>query len=235
MIIVLVLFSCIVLSIGLKFSWPIFSFKSSLYSKETKLGYFKVIKDKGLSGEYFISRILEKTKGYHRIIVNCYVPKGNGHTTEVDIVLIHTSGIYVLESKNYGGWIFGDEKNFKWCQMFPNQHKEFFYNPILQNQMHVESLRVVLPKKIPMTSIIVFSDRCELKKMNVVSKNVYVLQKKTLKAYLSQLMKKAPSVLTKKEVDTIYQVLKPYCNVSEAVKQKHAKEVEKIQKATNDK
>ncbi len=91
-------------------------------------------------GEYLSFNKLEKIKGDHRILTNVYLPKGNGETTEVDLIYIHETGIYVLESKNYSGWIFGDEKSKYWMQTLQNGHKEKFYNPIFQNNTHIKYL-----------------------------------------------------------------------------------------------
>lgn len=49
--------------------------------------------------------------------------------TEVDLIYINTSGIYVIESKNYSGWIFGDFKQKYWTQTFKTE-KHKFYNPV---------------------------------------------------------------------------------------------------------
>ena len=37
--------------------------------------------------------------------------KEDGETSEVDLIFITQKGIFVFESKNYSGWIFGDEKS----------------------------------------------------------------------------------------------------------------------------
>ena len=63
------------------------------------------------------------------------MPRDDGETTEIDVLMLHTSGIYVFESKNYSGWIFGDEKSKTWTQTLPNgrgrrAQKERFLNPI---------------------------------------------------------------------------------------------------------
>ena len=62
-------------------------------------------------------------KGFERkggkFLFNLYIPKLNDETTEVDVVLIHPKGFFVIESKNYNGWIFGSEKNRYWTQTLP--------------------------------------------------------------------------------------------------------------------
>lgn len=50
----------------------------------------------------------EQTEYYNQTH-NCYLPKSNSEKIEVDVILIHESDIYVLEFKNYSGWIFGAE------------------------------------------------------------------------------------------------------------------------------
>ena len=40
----------------------------------------------------------------------------NGKKTEIDVLMIYKSGIYVFESKNYGGWIYGDQYEDTWLR-----------------------------------------------------------------------------------------------------------------------
>lgn len=55
-----------------------------------------------------------------KILRNIYVPKDNGETSEIDLVYITQKGIFVFESKNYSGWIFGDGKSMYWTASLPN-------------------------------------------------------------------------------------------------------------------
>lgn len=54
---------------------------------------------KGRAGEEKIYTILERLEGHKRILANCYLPNGNSGTTEIDLILLHETGIYVFESK----------------------------------------------------------------------------------------------------------------------------------------
>ena len=49
-----------------------------------------------------------------KILANLYIPKGDGTTIENDLLLVDTTSIYVIESNNSSGWIFGDEKSKNW-------------------------------------------------------------------------------------------------------------------------
>ena len=84
-------------------------------------------------------------------------------TTEIDVLMISPKGLFVFESKNYSGWIFGSENQKNWYQTLPagrgRSHKENFYNPIMQNRSHIKHLKAFLGTDIPVRSIIVFSDR----------------------------------------------------------------------------
>ena len=44
-----------------------------------------------------------------KILRNVYVPKGDGEMAEIDVMCVTGKGVFVIESKNYSGWIFGSE------------------------------------------------------------------------------------------------------------------------------
>lgn len=68
--------------------------------------------------------------------INCYIPNRSGDKIEIDMIMLCQKGIYVIENKNYSGWIFGDEKSKNWCETLKGK-KYFFYNPIKQNRTTV--------------------------------------------------------------------------------------------------
>ena len=94
-------------------------YKKTEYYGQTKNSYLSVLFDKGRLGEFYTYKDLKPLDGYKRYLFNLYIPKENGETTELDVVLLHESGIYVFESKNYSGWIFGTETQRYWTQTLP--------------------------------------------------------------------------------------------------------------------
>ena len=89
------------------------------------------------------------------------------------MIMIHQSGIYVFESKNYSGWIFGSEDSKNWTQTLPSgrkAHKEYFLNPIIQNKVHIKWLVKLIGEESPIHSIIVFSERCTLRGIDLKSR-----------------------------------------------------------------
>ena len=75
-------------------------YMNSDYYHMTHVSYWSMLFDKGRKGEYDTYRYLRSLDGYKKFLFNCYIPKEDGTMTEVDMILLHESGIYVLESKN---------------------------------------------------------------------------------------------------------------------------------------
>lgn len=106
----------------------------------------------GKIGEAYTARELKLLNLLGRkgkVLRNVYIPKDNNETSEIDVLFITQKGIFVIESKNYSGWIFGSENQYKWTMMLPNKEKHSFYNPIKQNQTHiiVSDLSVLVSQK----------------------------------------------------------------------------------------
>lgn len=88
--------------------------------------------------------MLEKLPGDNKLLANIYIPKNDHSTTEIDLLMINKTGAYVFESKNYSGWIFGDDRSRYWMQVLGSGRKSKFFNPILQNKAHVIAARGLL-------------------------------------------------------------------------------------------
>ena len=199
-------------------------FDKSEYAMETKANFYKTIEDKGALGEYLTTKVLEKLPGKHRMIINAYIPNKKSNTTEIDVLFIHETGIYVLESKNYGGWIYGKDSDCCWTQRFPNGHESQFYNPILQNEGHIKALKRMLVDTPDQRfiSVIVFSDRCQLKK---VSSDILICRREHLRVNFLKLIKGKSRVLNEEEIENLYEKIKRYAAVSEAAKTAHIQNI----------
>lgn len=73
---------------------------------------------------------------------NVTLPCGIG-TTQIDHILVSRFGVFVIETKHYKGWIFGDEKSKQWTQVVWG-YKYRFQNPLHQNYKHVKAVRDLL-------------------------------------------------------------------------------------------
>ena len=182
----------------------------------------------GKLGELYTAKELKYVQLFgrkRRILRNVYVPKDNGETSEIDLLYITQKGIFVFESKNYSGWIFGDEKGQKWTMMLPNKEKHSFYNPVKQNQTHIKWLRNYIGENIPLFSIIVFSERCELKKITIVSQDVKVIKRDLTYAAVRDIWDKNEDRLSGEEVENLYIKLRNLTKVSKETKENHIQNI----------
>lgn len=86
---------------------------------------------KGYYGEYLVfHELFQCIPGCAKFLMNLEVPKANGDTTEIDLVCIHETGIYVFEIKHYKGTIDGSETQKEWVQFFRTVKNNHFYNPV---------------------------------------------------------------------------------------------------------
>ena len=162
-------------------------------------------------------------KGY--TLRNIYIPKDNGETSEIDLVYITQKGIFVFESKNYSGWIFGDEESLNWTACLPNGQKFKFYNPVSQNRSHIIWLKEFIGANVPLFSIIVFSERCTLKKVSVESPDVRVIKRDKTYRAVSDIWDNSPDKLTDEEVKQLFDKLEALTKVDESVKLSHIENI----------
>ena len=207
----------------------------SRYLKVSNHTYWETFFDKGNSGEYYIYRRLEQLKISKLLLTNLYIPKKDGSTTEIDLLMITKYGFFVVESKNYQGWIFGDEKHRQWTQTFPNKKKFKFFNPIWQNKGHISALKEVLgiTEDSLIQSLIVFSDNCELKKITVTSENVHVIKNNRLNNTIKQILTRSSTKLTAEDIKDYYHILRPYIRASKEVQDLHIQKVTEKLRQTN--
>lgn len=188
---------------------------------------------KGKAGEKFTSNKLEWINflGFKgKVLRNIYIPKDNGETSEIDLVYITKKGIFVIESKNYSGYVFGSEDNQYWTITLNAGHgktvKNKLYNPIKQNKTHIKWLKEFLNEDIQTISAIVFSDRCKLKKTEIERRNdLFVINRKDLTFAIGKRFLLLKDCLTEEKIDDIYSKLEKLTNVNQETKQKHIEDI----------
>ncbi len=95
---------------------------------------------KGKSGERTVANRLRQGLSEEYIILNdIYLPLADGTTTQIDHIVVSQYGIFVVETKTYSGWIFGNENSAQWTQSIYRK-KSRFQNPIRQNYKHICAL-----------------------------------------------------------------------------------------------
>ncbi|QTC40293.1 NERD domain-containing protein [Bacillus sp. V3] len=137
---------------------------------------------KGRIGEEEVRHYLRKldTEKY-KIFHDTLLPSPNGGTTQIDHIVVSRAGIFVIETKNYKGWIFGNERSRQWTQTI-YRRKQKFNNPLHQNYGHIKAIEHILgeQKNIPYYNVVVFGSRALIKGVEVNSPNTYVVSVKQL-------------------------------------------------------
>ncbi|MBA6289053.1 nuclease-related domain-containing protein [Colwellia sp. MB3u-4] len=130
---------------------PIFIFAIVIKSAWFK-GFFK-----GMVGEWQVNLLIKffLDKNYYHLIKNVTLPTDDG-TTQIDHIIVSKYGIFVVETKNMKGWIFGGENQKQWTQQI-FKYKSKFQNPLHQNYKHIKTLESCLRiKSDTLFSVIIF-------------------------------------------------------------------------------
>ncbi len=158
----------------------------------------------------------------YNILGNIVLKTHNG-TTQIDQIIISKFGIFVIEIKNYKGWIFGNENSSQWTQALISG-KYRFQNPLRQNYKHIKTLQNLLqyPDNF-FKSLIVFSAESEFKTplpINVVNCGedfIYLIEShQTI-------------LLSDDEVKSIIQIIEKHCLTPE----EHQQHIQKIKNQYN--
>lgn len=123
-------------------------------------------KQKGKRGEKQVYNKLMKLSDDYTIINDVVLYTKSG-TTQVDHVVVSPYGIFVIETKNLCGDIYGNDERQEWTQMIVNRYvtKNRFYNPVKQSLGHVRHIKNMLKEFpfIPIVPVVVFTDRANLR------------------------------------------------------------------------
>ncbi len=177
-----------------------------------------------------VAQICDQDKRKYVLMKNLFIPS-HGGVTEIDSLLLHQSGIYVLESKNVSGEITGGLEDERWHQRMNARTEHTFHNPIQQNDGHIRALQHFLKENyakrelcvddVPIYSIIVFSDRCVLKRIPGKGRNWLICHMFQLQEKFSALVKNNKTFFDTKQLEDFYWKLEPCMHVSEKVKANH--------------
>ena len=172
----------------------------------------------GLSdGEQEVANTLSRELSYkdYFIFNNLIISAENNGSTQIDHVVISKFGIFVIESKDYNGWIFGDKDQQDWTQSLPGGNKFQFQNPIHQNYAHIMALKNLTSLTIDdFHSIVVFSDKSEIKTAPI--ENVLHLNQ-----LISYIKKYSQQKLTESDIQLIIGKLSYVCQTSDITASDH--------------
>ncbi len=182
----------------------------------------------GARGERAIEGSLSRLSPIDYRVVNNLLFRSGTRTVQIDHVIVSRYGIFVIETKNYKGWILGHENSKYWTQcLYRSKYK--FYNPIRQNNGHIQALsRKLNIVTSHFISIVVFLEQADIKvetSQNVIYRREL---KNVIRRYRDQL-------LSDSQVEEIYGLI---CSMSindEQAYQNHAVNICLSQEAQREK
>lgn len=170
---------------------------------------------KGKIGEMRVSGILSRLPRNEYLIINNLLISSHGHTSQIDHVLVSVYGIFVIETKNYKGWIYGSASSEYWTQnIYGNKYQ--LYNPIKQNQGHIKALSRILTDIHPnlFISIVAFSRQATLKNRYLDNVVYWNQINKVIRSYSQKRM-------STEQVQRAYSTLQAANNTSKDSKKQH--------------
>lgn len=193
---------------------------------------YRLFRPTGNAGEWKVSNeitsLVTKNSEYH-FFDNIILKTPDG-TTEIDQIIISPYGIFVIETKNFKGWIFGNAYQKEWTQSlftrtfgffrYYSSIKYKFQNPLHQNYKHVKAVEKFLgvDRKF-IFSIIVFTGDSEFKTDmpdNVVELDGFSLH---LKSYTEK-------ILSQERVERLSQRLRDHVEHAPYNERDHIRNVE---------
>src|ERR1043166_8314562 len=113
-------------------------------------------------GEALVADTLSRLVRPHVRLNNVTLPSGEG-STQIDHILVADTGIFVIETKHYKGWSFGNPSDDYWTQVIFQKNTRF-RNPLRQNYGHIKAVQALFT--LPETAflrVVVFTGEADFK------------------------------------------------------------------------
>ena len=187
--------------------------------------YLKRPETRGKHGEHKVKRIIGKTIENEQYIINDLTVANEGKTSQIDHVVINPRGVFVIETKNYSGKIYGSENQREWTQVLAYGNvRNKLYNPLKQNATHVYNVKRIIGK-LPVFSLVVFvQNNTYYSKANYVIplsalRNTLqygenILSIKQMKMAYEALLESRTEITTKEH---IYNIREQQCNLERGI------------------
>ncbi len=184
----------------------------------------KTPKMKGIIGEHKVRKKIGKTKEGIKYVLNDVLFDTENKSCQIDHIVINQNGVFVIETKNYSGRIYGTDEQLEWTQVLQyGKVKNKLYNPVKQNQTHIYELKKVIGKDNPIKSLIVFTqNNIEY----IKSESVYSLKK--IKKAINQPITEI--TLSSDEMKNIYNSILNLKNESNTTNRQHVKNINQMKK-----
>lgn len=184
-------------------------------------------RSKGKRGEKQVAALLALLPKKSYKVINDLLIQSGGHSTQIDHVVVSIYGIFVIETKNYKGWIYGGENSEYWTQnIYGNKYQ--LRNPLWQNQGHVKTIARLIGDSgnIPIYNIVAFSRQATIK----VDRSLPVMYWWNVVPYIKH---HKVAHLTETQVDEIYKTLLAANVTDKSARKQHVTHVKHNQARRN--
>lgn len=124
------------------------------------IGLLASPKGKGIIGEYKVNKKITDILSLTDILLNNVMLYNvtNNRSVQVDHILISKKGLFVIETKNYSGRIYGDDFSSEWTQVLNyGQVKNKFHSPVKQNNGHIYVINKLLNNQYKLHNVVIFT------------------------------------------------------------------------------
>lgn len=118
----------------------------------------KQAQKRGVEGERKVARKLSKcdTKT-SRLLNDVVFLDEKGESYQIDHIFINENGIWIIETKNWAGRIYGTDEQKEWTQVLAyGKEKNRMYSPVKQNLTHAFKVQKILKGRVPILPLVVF-------------------------------------------------------------------------------
>ncbi|WP_336046517.1 nuclease-related domain-containing protein [Solibacillus ferritrahens] len=202
------LFIIVVMVIVGYLAYKIYIHDNTIFYKMTGYSYFDVLMKKKVRILNKIMHDLEQAKGARKVMINLQIPVYE-EIHSIDALLLHESGIYVVNIKDKSGWINGREQNIEWKELLHKNKIRTFNNPIHETKRLINALQDQLPEvdATLFETVVVFTNDCSFQQIEIHSENVEVLKMSGLNNLTKTLDRKR---LTEADIETLFSTLEGF-------------------------
>lgn len=180
--------------------------------------YLKHPSTRGKHGEKKVRRVIGETVENEQYVINDFILVNDEKSSQIDHIVINSHGIFVIETKNYSGAIYGSENQREWTQVLAyGRVKNKLYNPLKQNATHIYNVKKIVGR-LPVYSLVVFVQN---NTHNIDAKGVIPL------SALRTALKSGEIILTVEQMQTAYSLL--LSNQSDISTKEHVQNIRKQQ------
>lgn len=197
---------------------------------------------KGELGEYKIDIQLSQLPKDYMYLNDLFIknPKSSTGYSQIDHVIITPYGLFVIETKNYQGTIYGGKDRKTW--LINGKFK--MMNPLMQNYSHIQALKSFIEAKYHpyFISVVSFTKRCTFKieeELRKISSTELVIYDVELTQFINRkvavLKLQSPPLFLKSEMEMIYNSLVNANITDAAIRKQHIDIIEEKKNITDKK